>query len=124
MELFCEYDLEVHYIQGKENLVVDALSHRQHEVSALSLGIDLIKRILGALPRDTWYQDVRALIESGRPLEGRFSGYNLESDRLLHHHGWIYVPPLKGLRVLIMTEAHCAPYLAHLGVKKMHANLR
>lgn len=41
MEFLREYDFEVRYIQRKENVVVDALSQRQHEVVVLSLGVDL-----------------------------------------------------------------------------------
>lgn len=124
MEFLYEYDFEVFYIQEKENVMEDALSHRWHEVATLSLGVDLSERILGVLPRDTWYLDVRVVAESGRPLEGRYSGYTLESHCLLRHLGWIYVPPLEGLHILIMTEAHHAPYSAHPGVKKMHTDLR
>ncbi len=63
-------------------------------------------------------------INSGRPLEGKFSSYVLESDGLLRHSGRIYVPLLDELRILILSEAHRAPYSAHPGVKKMHADLR
>ena len=62
-----------------------------------------------ALPSDTWYQEVRAEIESGRTLEGRFLGYVIESDGLLRHLGRIYVPMSGDLRTLILLEAHCAP---------------
>ena len=33
MELLCEYNFDVHYIEGKENVVVDALSRRHHELN-------------------------------------------------------------------------------------------
>ena len=49
----------------------------------MSLGVDLRGCILEALPSDTWYQEVREEIESRRTLEGRFTSYMLESDRLL-----------------------------------------
>lgn len=55
------------------------------------------------------------MLESGRPLEGRFSCFSLEADGLLRHLGRIYVPPLEGFRTLTMTEAHRAPYSAHPG---------
>ena len=124
MEFLCEYDFDVHYIKGKENVVADALSRRRHEVSVMSLGVDLRSRILEGLPSDTWYQEVRAEIESGRTLEGRFSGYVLESDGLLRHLGRIYVPVLGGLRTLVLLKAHHALYFAHPSVKKMYADLK
>ena len=46
----------------------------------MSLGVDFLGHILEALPGDTWYQEVRAEIESGFILEGRFLGYMLEYD--------------------------------------------
>ncbi|GLJ50967.1 hypothetical protein SUGI_1085410 [Cryptomeria japonica] len=46
MEFLCEYDFDVHYIKGKENVVADALSRRRHEVYTISMGTDLRDRIL------------------------------------------------------------------------------
>ena len=40
-EFLFEYDFYVHYIEGKENVVADALSRRRHEVLVISLGVDL-----------------------------------------------------------------------------------
>ena len=36
----------------------------------------------------------------------------------------MYVPSIRDLREFIILEAHRAPYAAHLGVKKLHADLR
>lgn len=41
MEILCEYDYEVKYIQGNENMVVDALSHRRHVTLSMTLSVDL-----------------------------------------------------------------------------------
>lgn len=90
----------------------------------MSLRVDLRDRILGILPHDTWYQNVRAMTETKRPLEGRYSGYHLEADGCLQHLGWIHVPPLDRHRILIMTKVHRPYYSAHPGVKKMCADLR
>jgi hypothetical protein len=35
LERIKDYDLEIHYHQGKENLVVDALSLKEHVHSAI-----------------------------------------------------------------------------------------
>ena len=77
-----------------------------------------------ALPSDTWYQEVRVEIESGRTLEGRFLGYILESDGLLHHKGCIYVPMLGDLHTLVLSKVHHAPYSAHPSIEKMHVDLK
>lgn len=124
MEFLCEYDFEVKFIQGKENVVADALSRQRHELSAVTLGVDLRNQILSTLPVDVWYQEVKFEVESSRALEGRFARYSLESDGLLRHLGRIYVPSIRDLRTLIMSEAHRAPYSIHPSVKKMHIDLR
>lgn len=51
-------------------------------------------------------------------------GYTLEDDGFLCHEGRIYVPSIGELRKAILVEVHQAPYLAHPGVKNMHANLK
>ena len=45
-------------------------------------------------------------------------------EGFLLFNGSVYVPELGDLRNLVMFEAHKTPYLAHLGVKKMHADLK
>lgn len=124
MSFLCEYDFGVHYIKGKENIIVDSLRRRWHEISILSLEVDLWGYILEALPSDTWYQEVRADIDSRCTLEGRFLGYFLDSDGRLRHLGYIYVSTSGNLYISIFLEAHHAPYFAHLGIKKMHLDLR
>ena len=48
----------------------------------------------------------------------------MNSEGLLLFRGSEYIPELGDLRNLVMLEAHKALYSAHLGVKKMHANLK
>ena len=71
--------------------MADALSCKRHVVSSMTLSVNLRNQILQALPTDSWYQEVCREIDSGRPLEGKFSGYVLESDGLLRFLGRIYV---------------------------------
>lgn len=97
MEFLCEYDIEVKYIQGKENVVADALIHKRNEISVVSLSVDLRSHILCALPLDVWYQEVITEVAIGRSLEGRYAGYSIDSDGLLRHLGCIYVPRIEGL---------------------------
>ena len=91
MEFLCQYDFEVKYIQGKENVIVDALSRKRHEISTLTLSVDLWSHILQALPTNTWYQEVSSKIYSDMPLEEKNLGYVFESDGLLCHTRRIYV---------------------------------
>ena len=82
---------------------MDALSSRRHEISILSLEIDLWGHILEVLPSDKWYQEVRGEIEFGCTLGGRFFGFSLESNGLLRHFGHIYVLVPDDLRTLILS---------------------
>ena len=124
MEFLCEYDFKIKFVQGKENVVADALSRRRHELSSLVLSVDLKEKIFQNLSADLWYQDVKAVMDSGSVLEGRFEGYSLNPEGLLLYKGSVYGPEMGDLRNLVLVEAHKAPYSAHLGVKKMHADLK
>lgn len=114
MEFLCEYDFDVHYIKGKENVVADALSRRCHELSSMTTSTDLREQILQHLPSDELYTEIIQVVCSQRPLEGKYSEYSLESDGLLCHRGCMYVPSIGGLRELIVLEAHRAPYAAQI----------
>jgi hypothetical protein len=54
----------------------------------------------------------------------RYEGFTFDSDGLLRFRGRIYVPPNDELRMLILSEAHRAVYMAHPGVTKMRADLK
>ena len=54
----------------------------------------------------------------------RYEGFSFDSDGLLRFRGRIYVPPSDELRMLILSEAHRAVYMAHPGVTKMRADLK
>ncbi|XP_059074998.1 uncharacterized protein LOC131875015 [Cryptomeria japonica] len=49
---------------GKENVVADALSRRKHEISSMSLSVDLRSRILSALSSDAEHQHLAGLLQS------------------------------------------------------------
>ena len=54
--------------------------------------MDLKEKIMQNLNTDPWFLDVKAVIDSGSSLEGRFEGYSVNSDGLLTYKGNIYVP--------------------------------
>lgn len=124
MEFLCEYNFKVKYIQEKENKVADALSIRRHKLSSLTLTVDSREKNLQNLVCDPWFLDVKAIIDSGSSLEGRFEGYSISTNGLLTYRGSIYVPKVEDMRILVMSKAHKVPYSAHPGVKKMIVDLR
>ena len=111
-------------MQGKENVVADALSRTRHELFSLNLTVDLKDKILYNLAADHWFPDVKVVIDSGSVLEGHYEGYSVNSEGFLLFRGSVYVPKIGDVRNLIMLEAHKALYSAHSGVKKMYANLK
>jgi hypothetical protein len=52
----------------------------------------------------------------------RYEGFYFDSDGLLRFRSRIYVPAKQRLRMLILSEAHRAVYMAHPGVTKMRAD--
>ena len=124
MEFLCEYEFDVHYIKGKENVVADALSRRRHELSSVNTCTNLREKILHHFPADELYAKVSQMVHSQRPLKGKYSKYSLEFDGLLHHRGRMYVPSVGDLCKLIILEAHRAPYVVHPDVKKLYVDLK
>ena len=58
MEFLCEFDFDVHYIKGKENVVADALRRRRHELSSMTTSTNLREQIQHHLPVDELYIEV------------------------------------------------------------------
>ncbi|GJS31859.1 putative reverse transcriptase domain-containing protein [Tanacetum coccineum] len=97
IELFSDYDCEIHYHPGKANVVADVLSRKERkeavdEFAGLQKGLDeMIEQI---------------------------------SDGTFYYRDRIWVP-LKGeVRTLIMNESHKSKYFVHPGADKMYYNLR
>lgn len=55
MEFLCEYNFEVKFFQGKENVVAVTLSWQRHGLFVVTLGVDLRSHILATLPTDRLY---------------------------------------------------------------------
>lgn len=83
MGFLCEYDFDVHYIKGKNNIITNALSQRRNEISMFFMGMDFHNCILENFPCDTCYEEVIVEMEFGHTLEGYFFGYSLEVDGML-----------------------------------------
>ena len=104
--------------------MADALSRISHELSSLTLTVDLKERIVQNSITDPWFLNVRSIIESGSILEGRYEGYSINLGGLLIFRGRAYILEVGELWNLVLSEAHKAPYSAHPGVKKMNVDLK
>jgi hypothetical protein len=104
--------------------VADALSRRPRIFLVLPLQTNLRENILTLQCDDDWYKEVEGFIRQNTMMVPRFEGFSFDSDGLLRFKNWIYVLPNDELRMLILSEAHRAVYMAHPGVTKMRENLK
>ncbi|GJV30879.1 putative reverse transcriptase domain-containing protein [Tanacetum coccineum] len=125
IELFNDYDCEIHYHPSKANTVADALSRKEwmklRRVRALSMPIysNIKAMILEAQSEAS--KDVNSPIEMLRGLEKQFEK---KEDGRLYFVEQIWVPVYGNLRTLIMNEAHNIKYFVHPGSDKMYYDLR
>jgi len=65
-EFMSEYDFEISYMKGKENVVVDALSRRPRTFSLVALKVNLREHVLEKLFEDSWYLKFISALQSGK----------------------------------------------------------
>ncbi|GJV21993.1 putative reverse transcriptase domain-containing protein [Tanacetum coccineum] len=105
LELLSDYDCDIRYHPGKENVVADALSQAQIEAQK---------------PENLVNEDVGGMIRKDIPKE------RLEpcADGTLCLHGRIWLPCYGDLRFMIMHESHKSKYSIHPGSKKMYQDMK
>ncbi|GJS57802.1 putative reverse transcriptase domain-containing protein [Tanacetum coccineum] len=125
IELFSDYDCEIYYHHGKENLVADALSRMERikpkGVRAMNMTIQssIKDMILAAQNKAT--KVVNAPAEMLRGLDEHMKR---RSDGALYYLDRIWVPLTGDVRTLIMDEAHKSKYSIHPRADKMYYDLR
>ncbi|GJX92575.1 putative reverse transcriptase domain-containing protein [Tanacetum coccineum] len=122
IKLFSDYDYEIRYHPGKENLVADALS-RKERVKPKRVGA--MNMILQSSIKDRILTAQKEAVDEFVVLQkGLDEMIEHRSDRTLYYLDQIWVP-LKGeVRTLIMDEAHKSKYFVHPGADKMYYDLR
>ena len=100
------------------------MSQRPCIFFVIPLQMNLRENILTLQHEDDWYKEVDGFIEQNTMMVPRFEGFSFDSNGLLRFKNRIYVPPNDELRMLILSEAHRAVYMAHPRVTKARAALK
>ncbi|GKB56007.1 putative reverse transcriptase domain-containing protein [Tanacetum coccineum] len=122
IELFSDYDCEIHYHPGKANMVDDAQSrkervhHKRVRAMNMTLQSSIKDMILAA-----WK---KAVDESARLHKGLDEMIEQISDGNLYYLDQIWVTLRGDVRTLIIDEAYKLKYSVHLGAGKMYYDLR
>ncbi|KAI3801819.1 hypothetical protein L1987_29936 [Smallanthus sonchifolius] len=120
VELLNDYDCKIRYHPGKANVVVDALSRKDHVMlQCVRIQTDIQNRILEAqhvsVSEGNMYEEMSCGVEL--QLEPKPNG-------LLYYLNRIWVPDRDDLRAFLMNEAHKTRYSIHPGADKMYQDLR
>ncbi|GJR41985.1 putative reverse transcriptase domain-containing protein [Tanacetum coccineum] len=131
LELLSDYDCEIRYHPGKENVVVDALSCKEQnkplrvQALVMTIGLNLPKQILEAQieaqkPENIKNEDVGGMIRKDIPKE------KLEprADGTLCLNGRSWLPRYGDLKTVIMHESHKSKYSIHPGSDKMYQDIK
>jgi transposase InsO family protein len=147
LELIKDYDLEIHYHPGKANLVVDALSKKEHVHSAIvaqlldeivedfrRLNLGIVARTEGVTidVEPTLEQEIRkgqigdAKIQEIKDMitEGQGPKFTEDEQGTVWFKDMICVPEIDSLRETILKEAHDSDYSIHPGSTKMYQDLK
>src|SRR3954464_10937107 len=132
METLAEFDKEIIYKLGKENVIADALSRppqeEEEEVNnLLQITSDLTKENKDAYLIDEAARVLVEYIKNPTPelalaLQTKAKQYTLQDD-LLYFKERLFVPTNYGLSLRILQEYHNAPSAEYLGVDKIYKAL-
>ena len=126
LELLHEYDFQIQYQAGKDNIVADALSRKSILSAITSLQTSIMDSVRQASQQDPFFTRVTSLI----PIQSKsdkqlriVEGFHLV-EGLLYYKDRLYIPPNQQIKLQILSEAHDIPIAAHPGYIKTYNALR
>src|SRR4051812_49105804 len=133
METLAEFDKEIIYKPGKENVVADVFSRPpkdddEEEINnLLEITSSLTKEVQEAYQHDEAAKVLIEYIKNPNPamapaLQTKAGQFTLQND-ILYFKERMFVPADNSLRLKILQEYHDAPAAGHLGIDKTYENL-
>ncbi|GJV80831.1 putative reverse transcriptase domain-containing protein [Tanacetum coccineum] len=125
LELLSDYDCEIRYHPGKENVVADALSRKERSkplrvrTLVMTIRLNLLKQILSAQSKAR--KEENFINEN---LHGMINKLEPRADGTLCLNNRSSIPCFSDLRALIMHESHKSKYSTHPGSDKMYQDLK
>ncbi|GKD03347.1 putative reverse transcriptase domain-containing protein [Tanacetum coccineum] len=124
INLFSDYEYEIHYHPGMANVVADAISRKERvkprRVRAMSMTIQSgVKEMILAAQSEAFKQE-NVLAER---LHGLDQQMERKKDGSLYFMDRIGVPLVGDVRMVILNEAHKSKYYVHPGGDKMYQDL-
>ncbi|GJR50287.1 putative reverse transcriptase domain-containing protein [Tanacetum coccineum] len=137
LELLSDYDCEICYHPGKENVVADALSRKEQikplrvRSLVMTIGLDLPKQILNAQTEARKLENIKNEDVGGMLVENSKDPEKLRTEKLEPHadgtlcfNGRSWLPCYGDLRTVIMHESHKSKYFIHPGSDKMYQDIK
>ena len=126
MELLQEFDFDLEYVKGKENVVADALSKRPLTNAISCIGNSLIDEIKMHYVNDDFFKfPFESLSKETRSIDEieKFKSFDLK-DEILYYNGRVCIPKFGEHRLNIMNDFYDIPIAGHPGFQKTYVSFK